>query len=137
MEIDQLIQTFSEDKDNRGFDFARERLRQKHSFLNWDKNQILNELHIWEETTWSNARKEKIGYGVVLGIAFLAIAVNLAVVLNPHFNDNTRRIYCFVVAAGVALFIRFIIYLRSVAIRIRDEAISVASLRSEISAITR
>ncbi len=135
MEIEQMIQAFSEDKNNRGFDFALERLRQKHSFLNWDKSQILNELNIWEKTTRSNARREQTGYGVVLGIAFLAIAVNLAVVFSSHFDDSTRRIYCFVAAAGVALFARFTIYLRSVATRIRDEATAAAILRREISEI--
>lgn len=35
MEIEQLIQTFLEEKDKREFDFALERLHQKHSFLNW------------------------------------------------------------------------------------------------------
>ncbi len=136
MEIEQLILDFSEDRDNRGFDFAQERLRQKHTFLNWDKNKILYELNIWEEITRSSARKEKAGYGVVLGIAFLAIAVNLAVVFSSHFDDSTRRIFCFVAAAGVALFARFTIYLRSVATRTRDEANAVAILRREILKIS-
>jgi hypothetical protein len=133
MEIEQLMQTFLEEKNNRGIDFARERLHQKYSFLNWDKNHLLDTLNEWHKYTAASAEKEKLGYCVILGIAVIAISINLAVVLNPHFSDNTRRLYCIVVASGVALFARFVIYLRSVAVRIRDEATTAASLRREIS----
>lgn len=137
MEIEQLMQTFMEDRDIRGIDFARERLHQKYSFLNWDKNHLLDALNEWQKETVASAEKEKMGYCVILGIAVIAISVNLAVVISPHFSDNTRRLYCIVVAAGVALFARFIIYLRSVATRNRDEATTASNLRREISEIAR
>lgn len=132
MEIGMVVESYVEDRANKGREYAKERLAQKWQLSCFDKQGLVNAVCDWEETSRRMVKREQFAYRVVMGIAVAAFTVNMAVVLLPRFSDSMRMFYCCFVAVAIVLFLRFIGYSRETAIKLHAEAAIAETMRVDV-----